>query len=229
MSRSAGEPDYLRPYADAVRASGPTFGSLLWRSEEFQRKRFEVIDQMVPLRGRVVADIGCGRADLMAYLVEHGAAPARYIGVEGVAALAEECRRLAVAAGWADAAFHEADFVADPALFDRLASDAGVDVFVFSGSLNTLEERDASRVVARALAALRRAGRGDSWVVFNFLSNLAPGKRRIAPTGPAHRFDTLRVLRRVLSRTPGVRFRHDYLGGHDATIAATPRDRRSST
>ena len=39
------------------------------------------------------------------------------------------------------------------------------------------------------------------------------------PTEPAHRFDTAGMVSWALERTPGVWFRHDYLGGHDATIA----------
>ncbi len=37
-------------------------------------------------------------------------------------------------------------------------------------------------------------------------------------TGPAKRFDTLAMLDWAMTRTPLVRFRQDYLGGHDAAI-----------
>jgi precorrin-6B methylase 2 len=209
-------PGYLRPYEDAVRAHGAdAFESLLWRSEKAQRRRFDALASMTRLDGRVLCDIGCGRADLAAYLAEHAHPWRGYIGVEGVPALARACRERAAGAGWAGVEIVEADFVADEALPARLVAERRVEVFVVSGSLNTLDQPAALAVVERLWRAVAPVPHGA--VVFNFL-----GDRFERPhgddTGPAHRYDTLAVLAWALERTPIVRFRQDYLAGHDATI-----------
>ena len=78
--------DYLRPYEEAVESGGTGFESLLWRNKEFQLKRFQVLCEVaaaglakpdIPaslgkLAGRVIADMGCGRADLCQWLGDHG-------------------------------------------------------------------------------------------------------------------------------------------------------------
>lgn len=221
MSEAAivGDGSYLEPYRDAVRKSGPRFESLLWRDRRYQGRRFEVFAEMVDLRGRVICDLGCGRADFAAHLSEHGIAWGRYIGVDGVAELVEACRTRAEAAGWAGCVFHERDFAAEAGLFGSLVADAGVEVFAISGALNTFEQPLAERVLQRVWAGLESSGRGT--LVFNFLSDRRHGRQAVAP---ARRFDTYRLLGWALDRTDAVRFRHDYLDGHDATIAMTVRE-----
>lgn len=222
----APEPAYLRPYQDAVRAVGPTFGALLWHSRAYQQVRFKVMTESVrevltaghvvrrsPLDGRVFVDLGCGCADYALHLRDEGVEYGRYIGVEAVAGLASASR--ATLAPLSEASVIEADFVADPAVVERLAGSGG-EVFLLSGSLNTLEECLALEVLERTWRSVARVRRGV--LAFNFLSNRFD-EAGLEGCGPARRFNTLQLLAWALSRCPRLIFRHDYLGARDGTIA----------
>ena len=208
---------YLEPYEKATREMGAGFESQLWMSKEAQRTRFEVLVQVARFRDRVVADLGCGVGDLPMYLHEHASDrfPKSYIGIEGVPAMAEHARSRIAQAGVDRAMFDVGDFVADGDLADMLVNDAGVEVFVFSGSLNTLDIRRAQGVLESFWFALKRADRGT--LVFNFLSDRHNPERTPA-AAPAVRFDPADMLDWALQRTPIVQLRHEYLRGHDATI-----------
>ena len=208
---------YLEPYEKATREMGAGFESQLWMSKDAQRTRFEVLTQVARFKGRVVADLGCGVGDLPIFLHEHARNefPKSYIGIEGVDAMAVHARERIAAAGIDRTIFDLGDFVADTELADMLVHDAGVEVFVFSGSLNTLEMRRAQEVLDSFWYALKRAKRGT--LVFNFLSDRHNAERSPA-TPPAVRFDPADMLDWALERTPIVQLRHEYLRGHDATI-----------
>lgn len=208
---------HLKPYKDAVQRFGACFEATLWASEKHQRTRFEVLVDECSFSGLSVLDAGCARAELMAYLGERGIAPRAYAGIEGVHELANAAReRLKHCA--IPSVVVEGDFVADAELLGAAATasgerDARADVVVFSGSLNTLKTEAAIRVLDRAWPVARRG------LVFNFLSDCCTDEIRGGDTGPAHRFDTVRVLAWALTRTTRVRFRQDYFpGGHDATV-----------
>ena len=210
-------PAYLRPYQDAVDAHGPRFEALLWNRPETQQVRFEALLSMLELDGRTIADLGCGRADLAAHMTAHGVAYGRYLGVEGVTELCEACRTRARDEGLRDCVFHERDFVADERVFGHLVRDGGASVLLFSGSLNTLEHSAAQVVLQRAWNALEGV-RGGA-LAFNFLSDRHGDPFRTDEnTGPAKRFDTLAMLDWAMKKTPLVRFRQDYLSGHDAAV-----------
>lgn len=149
-------PDYLAPYLDATRRYGAGFGSLLWASPQTQATRFDALLNAVDLTDKTILDAGCGRADLLQYMLDHGVVPRQYIGLEAVdeLAAAAESKRLP------HCRIIRGDFVLDPAL---LSADA--DVLLFSGSLNTLSASDFYRSLAHAFAATGRA------VIFNFLSS----------------------------------------------------------
>lgn len=201
--------DYLEPYRRAVRNFGPKFEATLWLSREKQQLRFEVIASMVDFRDAVVVDAGCGLGDLAEFLVTTGVRYRAYVGLEGVEELVTEAN----ARGLPHARFHCVDFVADPDAFTRLLpAGRSADIVVFSGSLNTLEESHAREVLAGAWNSCSRA------LVFNFLSQRG-GEAASPDTGPARRFDPLTMLEWALNQTPRVRFRQDYMAGHDATIA----------
>ncbi len=208
---------YLEPYEKATREMGAGFESQLWMSKDAQRTRFEVLMQVSRFKGRVVADLGCGVGDLPIFLHEHAPDqfPKSYIGIEGVEAMAVFARERIVEAGVDRAMFDLGDFVADETLADLLVNDAGVEVFVFSGSLNTLDIRRAQEVLDSFWYALKRADRGT--LVFNFLSDRHNAERTPA-SPPAVRFDPADMLDWALGRTPIVQLRHEYLRGHDATI-----------
>lgn len=220
--------DYLRPYQKAVESGGTGFESLLWKNRQFQQTRFRILSEVAsaglntrervtdlsPLRGRVIADMGAGRADMLRWLADHHVEYGRFIAVEGVRELAEFCRNRIAQEKLPEAEVIEADFAADQTLFESLARNRGVELFAFSGSLNTFEESHALEIVTRAFHAAR-AVKGA--VVFNFLSDLVHSPPS-GETGPARRFDTLRIYRAAARLTPRTILRHDYLEGHDATI-----------
>ena len=147
-------PSYLKPYVDAARAHGAGFGSLLWASPTTQAARFEAISRIVDLQGKSVLDVGCGRADLLEFLLARGVRPADYIGIEGVAALAQA----AGAKRLPGATIIRGDFVAEPA---RMF--VGADVVVLSGSLNTAGDDVFYETLRRARDAAAET------LVFNFL------------------------------------------------------------
>ncbi len=217
MSRTPSDhdaPDYLAPYADAVRTHGASFEATLWASREKQEGRFAVIASMVDLTGRVIVDAGCGMGDLAVFCEANGIAYGRYIGLEAMPDMVEAAKRR----GLAEARFEVSDFAADTGVFERLARSDGTDLVVFSGSLNTFEPEAAFAVVARAFRAAREG------VVFNFLSAKNHERNPINPA-PARRFEPAHMLDLALGLTPRVLFRQDYFDGHDATVAMLHSDR----
>lgn len=157
MNGGAGEArSYLKPYLRAAKEHGDGFGALLWASPRTQALRFDALLGLCPFKGRNVLDVGCGRADLLDYLVRRLQAPAHYTGIEAVPALAASAR----AKGHEDAIIVEADFVREPG---RML--VGADVIVFCGSLNTLDEADFYRTLTVAYGAATTS------LAFNFLSS----------------------------------------------------------
>ncbi len=211
---SPASPDYLAPYADAVRAHGASFEATLWASKEKQVGRFAVIAEMADLTGRVIVDAGCGLGDLAAYCEEQGIGYGKYIGLEAMPDMVAAAAKRELP----EARFEDSDFAADPEVFGRLAKSDRFDVAVFSGSLNTFEPDAAFEVVRRAFRAAQEG------VVFNFLSAKNHERNPINPA-PAKRFEPSAMLERVLGLTPRVRFRQDYFDGHDGTIALFHSDR----
>ncbi len=211
----AGDSSYLDPYRDAIKLYGPGFDALLWRNKHAQQTRFAVLDAMGDLAGKVVADLGCGDGGLAFWLDAQKRMPKRYIGVDGIDELVAASRRRAAEAKVVDTLFVTHDFVGQEDLAAQLVRDAGVEVFVLSGSLNTLTMEDAQRVLGCFFDALVDAGRGR--MVFNFLS-LRHNEEQTPADPPAVRFDPVAMFDWALGRTPMVDVRHAYLDGHDATI-----------
>jgi len=210
----------LRPYREAVDREGATFGALLWRSPEYQRRRFEVFATGADLTGRVVADIGCGRADFLAFLHETGVLYGGFVGVDGLGEMVAYAQSLAEREHFEETAFVQADFASETTLFDRLVKEHAAEVFTFSGSLNTFAQVDACAVLDRAWTALvgSRGGghKGGRVLMFNFLSDT--GRKPGEDLGPSKRFRTSAMVQWALDRTPSMTLRTDYLSSHDATI-----------
>jgi len=104
--------------------------------------------------------------------------------------------------------FRLGDALTDPSMLRTTEAD----FICFSGSLNTMDEPCARRLVQLAFEA---AARG---VVFNFLSDRPHQRWADQPLAPARRFDTLAWVNWSLDLTSRVTFTQDYLDGHDATI-----------
>jgi SAM-dependent methyltransferase len=197
--------DYLDPYREAVKHFGGGFEATLWRSEDAQRLRFDVMIDMVDMDGCTIADVGCGRGDFALRLVERAVDFKRFVGFDAMPAMIEAAQQRQIER----CEFRAADPLAEPG---HLAH-ARADWICFSGTLNTMDEKTARRFVASAFDAARRG------VVFNFLSDRCARQWRRQRLGPARRFNTLKWVDWALARSTRVQFRQDYLDGHDATIA----------
>jgi hypothetical protein len=194
---SSDPPDYLQPYLNAAKKYGAGFGSLLWASPKTQATRFAAIARAFDLNDRIVLDVGCGRADLRDFLLKHRIVPREYVGLEAV----DELAAAAEAKAFSSARIIRGDFVRDPALMQ-----AGADVVIFCGSLNTLDERTFYQTLLHGFEAAQVA------VVFNFLSS---------PELAASSFLTWHMPQAVLAfagkLSSHVRMWDNYLKG-DATV-----------
>jgi hypothetical protein len=190
-------PQYLAPYIDAAKLHGGAFRSLLWASPKTQRARFAAIARAVKLDGRVVLDAGCGRADLLKYLLDQNIKPFEYVGLEAVEALAHA----ATEANLQNSRILPGDFVLEPL---RLC--VGAEVIIFSGSLNTLPDAIFYQTLRHAFMA------SGEEVVFNFLSSPAlAGKEYLFWRSPCDVAQFARTL------TPDFQASEDYLHG-DCTM-----------
>src|SRR5207237_7660557 len=87
------EPTYLTPYLDATQRHGAGFASLLWASPSSQAARFDAISRLYDFNKKTMLDAGCGRADLLDYLIDRWNRPQHYIGVEVMDCLADAAER----------------------------------------------------------------------------------------------------------------------------------------
>jgi hypothetical protein len=189
---------YLKPYVRATERHAGGFASLLWASEKSQHQRFDAICRIHRLAGKTVLDAGCGRADLMGYLVDNSIHPAEYIGLEAV----EQLARQAELRRYPATRILRGDFVREP-----LKLFVGADVIVFSGSLNTLPPGAFHTTLRHAFEAAGEA------VVFNFLCSPALAGQDYLVW---HEFE--KVVAFTGSLAGEVRTLADYLRG-DCTLA----------
>ncbi|HEY9421707.1 MAG TPA: methyltransferase domain-containing protein [Thermoanaerobaculia bacterium] len=199
MPKAAGPiPFYLYPYHEARQQGAKGFDALLWSSQEGQRVRFDAFARICPLAGMRILDVGCGRADLLGYLLERGIVPAHYTGLEMIPASVRAARRKK---------YERCDIVAADFVLEPEKLHVGADVMIFSGSLNTLTRPRFYRTLREAWAATGQ------WLVFNFLSSRNwCGEDWLT----WHRRRTVLAFCRSLGGEP--RFDESYLEG-DCTVA----------
>jgi SAM-dependent methyltransferase len=201
LSKNSIPPEpYLLPYLRAADKHGADFPSLLWASPQTQSARFNAIERLGRLHGKSVLDVGCGRADLLDFLLDRGVRPADYVGIEAVEELARaaEARRRRMN----PVRILRADFVREP-----LKLFVAADVVVFSGSLNTIEDDAFYTTVHRAFEACAET------LVFNFLANAyLAGADYLRWRRPAD------VVAFASQLSPDVHTLDDYLHG-DFTVA----------
>jgi SAM-dependent methyltransferase len=210
---------YLEPYRRALRDHGPGFEATLWSTRESQRTRFDVMIDFAGFEGCVVVDAGCGHGDFAERLLERSIEFRRFVGLDALPPVIEAARRRGFDPLRRRVGFEVLDLVASGAELARFEPD-----FVcFSGTLNTMDEPAARRLVQAAFTA---AARG---VVFNFLSDRCGPQWRQRDLSPARRFHTVAWLEWAMHLCPRVAFRQDYLDGHDATIMLLHGTRSDST
>jgi SAM-dependent methyltransferase len=195
---------YLQPYREAVDRFGAGFEATLWKNPEMQRLRFDVMIDLAAFAGASVLDVGCGQGDFAARLLEREVAFASYAGIDAL----PEMIAAAAGRGLDRCTFTCGDPVEDPALMTA----AGADLVCISGTLNTMSDKTAQRLVGYGFAAARRG------LVFNFLSGLRDPRWAGRDPSPARRFDPLRWIDFALGLSRRVSFTQGYLDGHDATI-----------
>ena len=175
-----------------------------WASRASQRRRFAALAGVGNLRGATVLDVGCGLADLYAYLREKGAlgSPGDYTGVDFAPTMVRRAR-----ARFPEVCFVHCDVAAPvPGPDDEALPDA--DYVLASGLFSYLDEGRMRATVARLYAHCRRG------LAFNVLSTLAPDKAAVGTLLAADPNETFRFCRTL---TPWVTLRHDYLP-HDFTV-----------
>ncbi|MCH7547329.1 MAG: class I SAM-dependent methyltransferase [Planctomycetes bacterium] len=195
---------YLKPYQQAVEKFGPGFEATLWGTKEAQQLRFEVMIELAGFEECVILDAGCGQGDFGAYLLERKVLFSRYVGIDAMEAMIVK----AIERGLPRCEFQVADFVTNPDVLNLVEAD----YICLSGSLNTMDDDTARKLIEAALEASAQG------VIFNFLSDRPHPKWAEKNLGPARRFDTKAWLDWSLSQSSRVSFTQDYLDGHDATI-----------
>lgn len=208
MEESRSE-EFLQPYRAAVARHGASFEATLWGTPEAQHLRFDVMIELAGFEGCRIVDIGCGRGDFAAHLIDRGVGFRGFVGVDALPEMIDAAR----ARDLARSTFVAADVVATPQVLSDLGDDpAPPDFACFSGTLNTMDGASARWLVRAAFDA---AAQG---VIFNFLSNRHHPRWAERDLAPARRFDTLAWLDWAFGLSSRVSFTQDYLDGHDATI-----------
>ena len=179
-------------YEHRISRERANFDVLDWASAESQRRRFAVLADNVPLAGKSLLDVGCGLADLAAYL-QMREIPVQYTGVDVLEGMVAACRER-----FGDLRFLRADlFGGEPVALGEF------DVIFGSGIFN-LDLGNNAEFLARAIPRMTALAR--EYVVFNCLH------ARAAPSEDGYfAFDPADVL--PLVQRPGceVRLVADYL------------------
>ena len=201
--------EYLQPYRRAVEHHGAAFEATLWRSREGQVLRFDVMIDLADFTDCIITDVGCGRGDFAARLLERRIPFRDFIGIDAM----PEMIGAAEALDLPRCAFLAGDALADPAILATCAPDGSPpDYLCLSGTLNTMRDKPARRLIHAAFLAARRG------VVFNFLSDRHHPRYGRENLAPARRFDTVAWLDWAMGLSSRVSFTQEYLDGHDATI-----------
>ncbi len=170
--------------------------TLGWDRIESQRTRFGVAAGLVDFAGKRVLDVGCGLADFQEFLLERGAVPASYTGIDINPDLLERCR-----ARFPDSDFHVANLLADE------VPGGHYDIVVLFGLLNfrftDFANWDfASGMIRRAFELCGEA------VVFDMLT--ARRDENYPEEEFVYYYDPVEVIEFAFSTTPFVSLRHDY-------------------
>jgi ubiquinone/menaquinone biosynthesis C-methylase UbiE len=181
----------VRYYTRLVARHGNSVRALNWGSRRSQRTRFRVLAEIADLSHRSVLDVGCGLADLYAWLEKH-ARGARYTGIDVTPAMIEAAARRFPRAGLR---------VADAAALAR-RGEATHDYVLASGIFSKRRSNSFADMKRGIRQMFRLARRG---VAFNALSALAPGKEKAE-----FHADPAATLRYCLKLSPWAVLRHDY-------------------
>lgn len=142
--------DNHKYYNEVVTRHGVSAEGVHWNSQVTQYKRFEILLAMLEVSEESsIVDVGCGFAELYLYMQAKKIVFGSYIGLEIMAAMAEEARKRV------GCEIRVADV-----LSDELPK---ADYYICSGAMNILTRDETYLFIKRCLAASRKA------FVFNML------------------------------------------------------------
>lgn len=185
-------------HRDSLTRFGHAPAALYWSSREVQELRFRMLCDIGFVAEDSVLDVGCGFADLKAW-IEQRLGPVRYTGID----LSPDL--LAVAARE-----HPEARLVQGDIFDLRAQPESYDWVVLSGALSeplSDEGRYARAVIARMFQLARKG------VAFNLLD----ARTRFLFSFGLQRFDPAEMLDYCRSLTPHCQLHDDYLD-NDFTI-----------
>ncbi len=188
----------IRLYTQLAKKHGIDVRSLNWGSQKSQYLRFEVLNEVGPLAGSTVLDVGCGLGDFLLWL-QRARIQADYSGIDMTPAMIELAKRR-----MPDGKFQVANLLVQPGLLQQQYD------FVFASGVFTHRQQNPTaylRDMVRAMFALCRRA-----LAFNSLSLWASQQ----DAGEFYA-DPLATLEFCRTLTPWVTLRHDYMP-HDFTI-----------
>jgi len=186
-------PDDVRTichYQSLLAQHGESHRSLGWGSRESQQKRFEILAGIGMAAGDRVLDVGCGLADLNAWLIEHRPGVG-YSGIDFTPGMIEK----------AQARFPNAKIL-NKTVFDLDLSIASFDYLVASGIFFLLREKPRQCMESAIVQMFNFATKG---IAFNSLSAWA--KDKVQGEFYAEPTDVITFCKKL---SPYVVFRHDY-------------------
>lgn len=148
----------------------PKFGAdrlnheiLDWESMEAQHSRFAVLSEYVPLSGKSLLDVGCGLADLYAFLTEHGIRT-KYTGIDILSQMAS-----AAIERFPEIEIIHGDAFSEPELFSSRVFDV-----VFSSGIFNLNLGNNIEFLENAIRIF--SDLSSQYIVFNLLSERSDDK-----------------------------------------------------
>lgn len=183
-------------YSRRLRQFGLDPRTLGWDTRNSQETRFTVAMGSVELAGRLLLDIGCGLADLYAFLRDRGARIAGYRGLDINPELLKACRRR-----FPNCSFEHRNILLDPSVAEE--ADVAVMLGVLNFRFRELDNEEFAReMIARAFTLCREV----------LLVDMLSTER--TPDYPAEEivyyYDPAVMVRFALTLTPYVTLRHDY-------------------
>ena len=177
-------------YESLLREHGETFRALDWGSRKSQQKRFDVLAGIGITAGDRVLDVGCGLADLNAWLIEHRPG-VEYSGIDLTPGMVERAR----------SRFPNAKIL-NQTIFDQDLSIGPFDYLIASGIFFLRKENPKEYMQSTVIKMFNSSTRG---IAFNSLSTWA--NHKVDGEFYADPVDVLDFCRKL---SPYVVLRHDY-------------------
>jgi SAM-dependent methyltransferase len=188
-------------YRQLLEMHGPSIKAVNWSHKENQRLRFQVLTEIGVKNSSSILDVGCGTADLLVYLREHGF-HGRYIGLDLTPEMVAVARKR-----FSGDLFKIGDVLAlTPQVALELKSD-----FVLASGIFYYRQKEPQQFLLRTVERLYNLA--EIGVAFNSLSTWSD---REAENGE-FRAEPLEILAACRGLSPWVALRHDYHPG-DFTI-----------